>query len=118
MSKNPSLSRYLEALSDTETDKSIAERLAVSPSTVGRWRKGESDITPRALVNLARAYGQHPLGALLAAGYLTDGEIDMVADRVEAPKRWTLDDFTTRELLEEALRRTPTAEEDEANGLG
>ncbi|MDY7762781.1 hypothetical protein U0E18_31855, partial [Burkholderia pseudomallei] len=86
-------------------------------STISRWRGGQSYPRPRQLVDLARAYGQHPLLALQAADYLTGDEIDVIADRIQPPKRWTLDDFTTTELATEVLRRVKLAEEDADNGV-
>ncbi|RLP72298.1 hypothetical protein D9V32_15500 [Mycetocola tolaasinivorans] len=60
---------------------------------------------PLQAVAVARAYGAHPLGALVAAGYLTWDDVDVVAERIVAPKSYALDDFTTSELLAEATKR-------------
>ncbi len=85
----------------------------VDPATVGRWRTGAVDPKPRQVVAYARAYGQSPIGALIAAGYLSEGEVDIP---VTSPRAYTLDDFSPLELAEEVVRRL--AEEDRAAGEG
>lgn len=106
-------SKYIDATSGGVFNSAIADRIGVDPATVGRWRTGAVDPKPRQVVAYARAYGQSPIGALIAAGYLSEGEVDIP---VTSPRAYTLDDFSPLELAKEVVRRL--AEEDRAAGEG
>lgn len=90
---------------DARTNAEVAEKTGVSEATIGRWKAGKTGPNPREAVALARAYGEHPLGALVSAGFLTLEELDMVADGIQMPKKWTLEDFETEELAREVADR-------------
>lgn len=95
----------MAAATHPDNDKTIAEKIGVSPSTIGRWRSGDVDPKPRQVVGLARAYGKAPLSALIAAGYLApeDLEGDMVVSLAS-----DLDEVSTSQLLEELSDRVET----------
>jgi hypothetical protein len=95
-------SKYIDATSDGAYNTAIAEAIGVDPATVGRWRTGAVDPKPRQVVAYARAFGQGPIAALIAAGYLTEAEVDLP---VAAPRVYTLDDFSALELATELVRR-------------
>lgn len=95
-------SKYIDATSGGAYNNAIAEAIGVDPATVGRWRTGAVDPKPRQVVAYARAFGQGPVAALIASGYLTEAELDLP---VSAPRVYTLDDFSDLELAEELVRR-------------
>ncbi|KHK96360.1 hypothetical protein LK09_15340 [Microbacterium mangrovi] len=95
-------SKYIDATSDGAYNNAIAESIGVDPATVGRWRTGTVDPKPRQVVAYARAFGQTPVSALIAAGYLTEAEAQLPA---AAPRAYTLDDFSELELATELVRR-------------
>lgn len=81
----------------------MAKRVTASEATIGRWIKGTVGAPePRTAVELARAYGASPLAALMAAGYLTQDELDSPA---ESPRLLQLTAFTDLELAQELVRR-------------
>lgn len=85
-----------------ENDKTIAGRIGVSPSTVGRWRSGEVDPKPRQVVGFARAYDKNPIEALIAAGYLSEEDLgEDLTLRVSGD----LDDVSTFQLMDEVQSR-------------
>lgn len=95
-------SKFIDATSGGAYNNAIAEGIGVDPATVGRWRTGTVDPKPRQVVAYARAFDQSPVAALIAAGYLTAGEVDLP---VSAPRAYTLDDFSALELATELVRR-------------
>ncbi len=95
-------SKYIDATSGGAYNNAIAEAIGVDPATVGRWRTGAVDPKPRQVVAYARAFGQGPVAALIAAGYLAEAELDLP---VSAPRVYTLDDFSDLELADELVRR-------------
>lgn len=97
-----SWSRFIDATSEGVYNSVIAERIGVDPATIGRWRTGAVDPKPRQVVAYARAFGQSPIAALIAAGYLAEDEVGLVQT---APRAYTLDDFSTVELAEEVAKR-------------
>lgn len=102
MDNKTSWSRYIDATSGGAYNIAIAKLAGVDAATVGRWRTGAVDPKPRQVVAYARAYGQSPLAALVAAGYLTEDEVGMP---VASPRAYTLDDFSALELAEEVVNR-------------
>lgn len=102
MTEKTQWSRYIDATSDGAYNAAIAEAIGVDPATVGRWRTGAVDPKPRQVVAYARAFGQSPISALVAAGYLTEEEVGMP---MSAPRAYTLDDFSALELAEELVQR-------------
>lgn len=79
----------------------IAYATGVNQTAIGRWLRGDN--TPRAdlVVEFARALNLEPLGALVAAGYITAQEAN-ASVIVRAP----LSDYSIDELLAEIRDRT------------
>lgn len=100
-------SEYIDATSAGAYNAVIADRIGVDPATVGRWRAGAVDPKPRQVVAYARAFDLSPVQALVAAGYLDESELDLP---VTPPRAFSLRDFSTSELLEEALSRVAHGE--------
>lgn len=78
----------------------IAERTGIPESTISRWLSEKAEPRPRQVVTVTRAYGANPIEGLIAAGYLTEDEIE-----APQPRRLQIRDFTDIELAEETLRR-------------
>lgn len=70
--------RYVATVTGNAAQKDIAGATGIDQSSISRWQRGT--ITPRAeaVVALARAYGRSPVEALVAAGYLSSGELGVV----------------------------------------
>lgn len=89
-------------LATRDNDTTVAKKVGLSPSTIGRWRSGEIDPKPRQVVAFARVYGKSPLAALVAAEYLTaqdlDGDLPIGATH-------DLDEVSTNALLDELNAR-------------
>ena len=84
------------------TQKDIAERSGIEQSSISRWKLHKNTPNADAVVRFARAYGDSPIAALIAARYL---QADEVAGIIEIGAG--LSDIPTRELLGELLRRIP-----------
>jgi transcriptional regulator with XRE-family HTH domain len=97
---------YLAALTDPaapairQTD--IAKAAGVDNGTVSRWVSGKNHPKAEQVIRVARAYNVSPLGALVAAGYLQQDEIE---GEVTVPRALGLSEFTELELAQEMLRR-------------
>lgn len=100
-------SRYIDSTSGGIPNTAIADRVGVDAATIGRWRTGAVDPKPRQVVAYARGFGLSPLQALAAADYVSEAELGLA---IEAPRAYTLDDFTTVELVEEVLARLEAAD--------
>jgi transcriptional regulator with XRE-family HTH domain len=90
----------MRATTHPDNDKTIAKKVGVSPSTIGRWWSGEIDPKPRQVVALAKAYGASPLGALVNAGYVSAEDLDLTITMAT-----DLDAVSTYALLDEIQRR-------------
>ncbi len=92
---------YVRRLAGQLTQAQVAMKTGVAASNVGRWIRDEPGL-PRAetVIAFARAFGQPPIEALVAAGYLSpeDG-----ASRARTP----LDEYSYAELIAELQRRNP-----------
>jgi transcriptional regulator with XRE-family HTH domain len=97
--------RHLEVTTHPDNDKTIASKVGVSPSTIGRWRSGEIDPKPRQVVSLARAYNKSPLAALVAAGYLSAEDLE---DDLTLHYASDLDEISTLQLVDELRNRLDT----------
>lgn len=94
--------RHLRSVAGRDNDTAIAEKVGISPSTVGRWRAGTVDPKPRQVVAFARAYGQSPIASLIAAGYLA---ADDLGDELLTVGGADLDAVSTDALLAELQHR-------------
>lgn len=95
--------RYMKTATDGANDSTIAAALAVSPSTVGRWRSGASQPQPQQVVAFAREFQRSPINALVAAGYISASETETA--EVEPGSADDLSDVSTMRLLEELTHR-------------
>lgn len=89
---------YVERVTNGATGVEIAHKVEFDPSAVSRWKRGEN---PRwdFVLKFARAYGRNVLEALAEAGFITEEESNLREVKVG------VEDLTTVELLEEALKR-------------
>jgi transcriptional regulator with XRE-family HTH domain len=95
-----SWSAYVRRVTGGLKQAKIAERTGLAQTNVGRWLRGDPGV-PKAdsVIAFARAFGQPPIEALFAAGYLTE-------DESAAKSRTSLVEYSDRELLDELRRRT------------
>lgn len=95
---------YLDNLAGNPKDNQIAAATKLAPSTISRWRAGQAP-NPSHAVAVARAFGGHPLGALVAGGYLTNDDLDAIFDGKAIAQLMSVDDFDTAFLATEVARR-------------
>lgn len=93
-------SEYLVSLSANQSE--IGRAAGVSSGTVSRWFSKQTVPDAGAVVAVARAFGQSPTHALVAAGYLTPDEVERSRPGHPALR---LGDFSSRELARELSRR-------------
>jgi transcriptional regulator with XRE-family HTH domain len=95
-----SWARYVARVTGDMKQAEIAERTGVAQTNVGRWLRGDPGL-PRAesVVAFARAFGQSPIEALVAAGYIS---LEESAGRSRTP----ISEYSTDELFEELRHRT------------
>lgn len=104
MTKTLDWNAYLDRLPGSPKDNQIAAAADIAKSTVSRWRGGQ-DPRPAHVVAVARAFGNHPLGAFTAAGYLTLDEVDTLIEGKALSALLSLDEISTAELATEVARR-------------
>ena len=94
-------SAYVRQIASGLNQVQIAEKTGLAQTNIGRWLRGEPG-SPRAesVIAFARAFGQQPVEALVAAGYLSAAEAQSTA-------RTPLDDYSYTELIAELQRRNP-----------
>lgn len=92
---------YVRSVVGSLKQEQISELSGISQTTVSNWTRGAPGV-PKAetVIAFARAFGEEPTEALLAAGYLSEAE-------ALAKARTPLADYSTRELFAELRRRTP-----------
>lgn len=93
---------YLSAITDGAPGARIAEKTGIPESTISRWFSGKAEPRPKQVLVVARAYNQHPVQALIAAGYLDEDDVDI---QTTEPRRLQIRNFTDLEMAEETLRR-------------
>lgn len=91
--------QYLALHTGQELGTESAKRLGISPSTITRWRAGETVPDPQTTVHFARTYGTSAIAALIAAGYLDAEHLD--AD-LKSPD---LSDLDTLDIIDELRTR-------------
>lgn len=104
MAKKLDWNYYLDNLTGHPKDNQIAAAAQLAPSTISRWRSGQAP-HPSHAVAVARAFGGHPLGALVAAGYLTNDDLDAIFDGKAIAQLMSIDEFDTAFLAAEVARR-------------
>lgn len=88
---------FLHGITGERSMRAIALRTGMDPSTLSRQLA--SGLKPDTLAAIARAYGQSPISALIAAGFYTADEAR------QAGRDIALAEVSTPELLRELLRR-------------
>ncbi|WP_302691079.1 helix-turn-helix domain-containing protein [Curtobacterium sp. Csp2] len=91
---------FLRSISQNQS--MIARAAGVNTGTVSRWMSGQSQPKAEQVIAVARAYGESPLVALYAAGYLQKDEMN---GGYEMPRMLQLKRFTDVELAREILAR-------------
>ena len=91
---------YVRRITRGHTQAQISKRSGVSETNVGRWLRGErGQPKPDTVIALAKAFGQPPAEALIAAGWLEPDDT--------RGNRTPLSAYTYAELIEELRRRNP-----------
>jgi transcriptional regulator with XRE-family HTH domain len=96
---------YLSALSTNQSE--IARAADVHSGTVSRWFSRSSHPLAPQVIAVARAFGQSPVIALLAAGYLTRDEVE---GAVTLSPGMTLAEFSELDIAQELVRRIEAGE--------
>lgn len=96
---------YLDRLPGEPNDNQISTATGIARSNVSRWRTENQQPRPAQAVAVARAFNMHPLGALVAAGHLTDDDVDAIFDGQTIAQLMSLDSFDTAFLAREVARR-------------
>ena len=96
-----SWSAYVRRIAGGLTQEKIAERTGLAQTNVGRWLRAAPG-APKAesVIVFARAFGQPPIEALIAAGYLDAADAATGA-------RTELSEYSRKELLEHLIVRSP-----------
>ena len=105
---------YLNRLPGDPSDRAIAAAAETSPSTVSRWKGGQTP-DPMHVTRVARAFGQSPLNALFNAGFLSLDEVDAIIGGTTDIQMLSLSDYSTVQLAEEIARRAKA--EERAHGM-
>jgi transcriptional regulator with XRE-family HTH domain len=95
-----SWSQYVKRLTGGDARVDVGKKAGTTGQTVGRWLAGETLPQVEQAVALARAYGDSPLNALIALGYITPLE---AKQRPVASSSW--DDITNEDLAELVAER-------------
>lgn len=94
-------SEYVSDHTEGRNQAELATLAGVDQSTISRWKRGKGGLpSPENAMRLARAVGDSPVSGLLAAGFLSEDEVDgvvRVSDGLSAS--------TTETLLAELGRR-------------
>jgi len=101
-------SEYVRRITRGHTQAQIAAKADVAESNVGRWMRGErGQPRPDNVIALARAFGQCPAEALIAAGWLTEQDLAGWTREGDGWARTPLLAYSYRELIDELQRRNP-----------
>jgi transcriptional regulator with XRE-family HTH domain len=92
--------QYVRRISRSLKQEEISEMTGISQTTVSAWLRG-APAMPKAesVIIFAKAFGQPPVEALVAAGYLDSAD---VASTVRTP----LSEYSSTELFDELRART------------
>lgn len=101
---------YLSALSTNQSE--IARAAGVSTATVSRWSSRSARPLAPQVIAVARAYDQSPVFALVAAGYLTQEEVEQ---EVRLTPGMSLAEFSELEIAQELVRRIEAGEATEVS---
>ena len=101
MSDGENWAEWVRRVIGARAQAAVATQTGVAQTNIGRWLRGETD-APKAesVVAFARALGEEPLEALIAAGYLTPEEAG-----AQVCVKSGLGSFSTQHLLDELAGR-------------
>ena len=93
---------YVRRIAGGLNQLEIAAKTGLAQTNIGRWMRGEH-VVPKAesVVAFARAFGEPPVEALVAAGYITAEEAGAKARRQRTP----LSEYSEEELVDDLRRR-------------
>jgi transcriptional regulator with XRE-family HTH domain len=100
---------FLREVSGRASGRQISRETGVPEATISRWLSGTTAPQPRQATTVARTYDASAISALIAAGHLTQDDVDI---DVAAPRWIQLRDFSSLELAEELQRRAAAGEFD------
>ena len=90
--------KYVQHITHGERATDIAHRAGFDQSALTRWKNG-SNADPKFAVQLARAYNQNVLNALVECGLITEEEADLHEVTTGVA------DLSTKDIIEELARR-------------
>lgn len=96
---------YVERIGAGAAQKELAARSGIDAAAFSRWKQGMNRPRAEQVVQFARAFNRPPTEALVAAGYITEGE---AAEAIEVIR--DLGDVDTDALLNEIRRRIDQAD--------
>lgn len=104
MTMRESWAAYVRRITAGLPRKEIAEAADINVSAVSRWLTGASPPSPEKAISFARGLGQSPIKALVAAGYLDEGDdVDGAVEIVQSLD--VLSDDALIDELRDRLRR-------------
>jgi transcriptional regulator with XRE-family HTH domain len=65
---------YVGAISFGMTQQDVSDHTGIDKSVLSRWKLGRNKPSAELAIDFARSFKVDPIKALIAAGYLTDGE--------------------------------------------
>lgn len=93
---------YIRQIRGRDTNTEMAARTGISASAITRWLDGTVEPRLNQILTVARAYGENPLGALVALGHITKDEATQFGG---FPRGMQIREFTDIELAQEIVRR-------------
>lgn len=92
------------------TQSEVARRSGVGQGTVSRWVDGRTVPDAKNVIAVARAFGENPITALVAADYLEQADAEHAGG---VPARLALGAYSDHELATEMLRRVSAGDSPE-----
>lgn len=92
---------YVRRVTASRTQKDVGTATGLDPTAISRWLRNQNVPRAEKAVLFARALGESPLEALIAAGYLTPEEAGATTK-----VRTALREFSFDEIVSELRRRT------------
>lgn len=93
--------KYLRRHMGSRNQTEVARLVDVTPPTVSRWLTGQQGVDAAVAIRFAKAVGDNPLSALVAAGYLT--EVEAKARPAAAPDYSQLTNDELLQLVRERM---------------
>ena len=91
---------YLRRITGGQTQAQIAERIGIGRLSVCNWLHGKTRPKAETVIRVARVYQRPPIEALVAADYLSTGEVEAPVELQSSPR-----DLPAAELAAEVGRR-------------